>query len=290
MAALLDFMYHGETNVAEADLERFLAVAEDLEVRGLTGGETTEGPDQSRRDQDVDLDTAVDDDVNSLLARLDDQPAPKRVKQERHEAGQQQQQQAGGFTITTSSGVQPAAAVQEKIRVKAEQRVRVSLPSSLPSYTPPQGVTLTRPALTASSSDQLRNLLASSSSSSSSSLQSQPVPSPRFPPAPVRHPLTPPVPVVRPGPAQPRLVSSASLPANPLLYPGQPLLPPDIGRLQVEQTKDGSPPVLHLPDNYGNFMLDPNMPGMPAGSEGRFQVPDGRGGKKIIILRQYQKR
>ena len=136
MAALLDFMYHGETNVAEADLERFLAVAEDLEVRGLTGGETTEGPDRSRRDQDVDLDTAVDDDVNSLLAGLDDQPAPKRVKQERHEAGQQQQQQAGGFTITTSSGVQPAAAVQEKIRVKAEQRSRVSVPSSVPSSIP----------------------------------------------------------------------------------------------------------------------------------------------------------
>ena len=55
-----DLMYHGETNVAEADLERFLAVAEDLEVRGLTGGETTEGPDQSRRDQDVDLDDPQD--------------------------------------------------------------------------------------------------------------------------------------------------------------------------------------------------------------------------------------
>ena len=37
MAALLDFMYHGEASVAESELERFLAVAEDLEVRGLTG-------------------------------------------------------------------------------------------------------------------------------------------------------------------------------------------------------------------------------------------------------------
>ena len=69
-------------------------------------------------------------------------------------------------------------------------------------------------------------------------------------------------------------------------FPGQPLLPPDVGRLQVEQNNDG-PPVLHLPDN---FVLDSNMPGLNAGSEGRFQVPDGRGGKKIIILRQYQKR
>ena len=291
MAALLDFMYHGETNVAEADLERFLAVAEDLEVRGLTGGETTEGTEGSRREADVDLDTAVDDDVNSLLAGLDDQPAPKRVKQERHEAGQQQ---AGGFTITTPSGVQPAASVQEKIRVKAEQRIRVSLPPSLPSYQPAQPVTLTRPATSSSSSsssEQLRQLLATSASS----LQSQPLPPPpRYPSAPVRPPLSSPVAVVRS--PQPRMrlvspvVSAASHPANPLLYPGQPLLPPDVGRLQVEQNKDGSPPVLHLPDNFGNFMLDPNMPALPAGSEGRFQVPDGRGGKKIIILRQYQKR
>ena len=72
---------------------------------------------------------------------------------------------------------------------------------------------------------------------------------------------------------------------------------PNIARLQVEQNKDGSPPVLHLTDNFGNYqnsslasVLEPNMPGMPGGGEGRFQVPDGRGGKKIIILRQYQNR
>merc|ERR1719150_824468 len=80
----------------------------------------------------------------------------------------------------------------------------------------------------------------------------------------------------------PPVVSSAPHPVNslnPLLYPGQSLLPPDVGRLQVEQNKDGSPPVLHLPDNFGgNFLLDPNMPGVSPGSEGRFQVPDGRGG------------
>ena len=272
MASLLDFMYHGETSVAEAELERFLAVAEDLEVRGLTGGETSDTAEGSRRVSDVDLDTAADDDVNSLLAGLEDQPAPKRVKQERHEA---QQQQQGGFTITTASGVQPAASVQEKVRVKAP-------PSSLPSYNPPQGVRLPRPATTSS-----LNLLAAPTPS----LALQPhLPPPRYPSAPARHPVSPAVPVMRP--TQPRMrvvspvVSSAPLPVNPLLYPGQPLLPPDVSRLQVEQSKEG-PPVLHLPDN---FMLDPNMPGLPPASEGRFQVPDGRGGKKIIILRQYQKR
>ena len=61
--------------------------------------------------------------------------------------------------------------------------------------------------------------------------------------------------------------------ANYQMYPGQ----PEPRLAHVEHSKDGSPPVLHLPD-------------MPAGGEGRIQVPDGRGGKKIIILRQFQKR
>jgi len=36
LEAVLDFMYHGEVNVAQAELSQFLSVAEDLQVRGLT--------------------------------------------------------------------------------------------------------------------------------------------------------------------------------------------------------------------------------------------------------------
>ena len=36
MKSLLDFMYHGEVNVAQEELNSFLAVAEDLSVKGLT--------------------------------------------------------------------------------------------------------------------------------------------------------------------------------------------------------------------------------------------------------------
>jgi len=36
IVAVLNFMYHGEVNVAQEDLNSFLAVAEDLKVKGLT--------------------------------------------------------------------------------------------------------------------------------------------------------------------------------------------------------------------------------------------------------------
>jgi len=36
LRAVLDFMYHGEVNVAQEDLNGFLAIAEDLKVKGLT--------------------------------------------------------------------------------------------------------------------------------------------------------------------------------------------------------------------------------------------------------------
>ena len=40
MEAILNFMYHGEVTVAQDDLNTFLSLAEDLEVKGLT--ETTQ--------------------------------------------------------------------------------------------------------------------------------------------------------------------------------------------------------------------------------------------------------
>ena len=39
LSSVLDFMYHGEVNVAQEDLNSFLAVAEDLQIKGLTNKE-----------------------------------------------------------------------------------------------------------------------------------------------------------------------------------------------------------------------------------------------------------
>ena len=42
LSAIIDFMYHGEANIYEEDLNDFLAVAEELELKGLTGPDSKE--------------------------------------------------------------------------------------------------------------------------------------------------------------------------------------------------------------------------------------------------------
>ena len=46
LVAVLNFMYHGEVNVAQEELNSFLAIAEDLKVKGLTQNKTAEVPRQ----------------------------------------------------------------------------------------------------------------------------------------------------------------------------------------------------------------------------------------------------
>ena len=43
LRGILDFMYHGEVTVYQEDLATFLAVAEELKVKGLTSEQRTEG-------------------------------------------------------------------------------------------------------------------------------------------------------------------------------------------------------------------------------------------------------
>jgi len=49
LQSVLDFMYQGEVSVAQEDLNSFLAVAEDLSVKGLTQNKTENQKDQNKR-------------------------------------------------------------------------------------------------------------------------------------------------------------------------------------------------------------------------------------------------
>ena len=44
LVALVDFIYYGSVNIAQDDLNSFLAVAEDLKIKGLTQGESESKP------------------------------------------------------------------------------------------------------------------------------------------------------------------------------------------------------------------------------------------------------
>ena len=47
LAAILDFIYNGEVNVAQEDLNSFLAVAEELQIKGLTNRDATNAGEQA---------------------------------------------------------------------------------------------------------------------------------------------------------------------------------------------------------------------------------------------------
>ena len=60
--SILQFMYHGEVNVAQEDLNSFLSISEELKVKGLTqgkngksdqGGKTTEPPPPPRQPANI---------------------------------------------------------------------------------------------------------------------------------------------------------------------------------------------------------------------------------------------
>ena len=118
MQAVLNFMYHGEVNVAQEDLNSFLSVAEELKVKGLTqdqsvkGGATKEPPNRSapapppssrprpsspslpaKKPRPVPAPRAVEDDEVQELAVPTVKTEPVQLNQQQQHGGGPQQQE-----------------------------------------------------------------------------------------------------------------------------------------------------------------------------------------------------
>jgi len=74
LMAVLNFMYHGEVNVAQEELNSFLAIAEDLKVKGLTQNKADDLP---RQRQEIPTPKPRPRDPPE---RLEPTPQPKRVR------------------------------------------------------------------------------------------------------------------------------------------------------------------------------------------------------------------
>jgi len=111
LTAVLNFMYHGEVNVAQEDLNSFLAIAEDLKVKGLTQSKSEENsreqvvkkqtrnpPDRSVSDKNASLSTRqcvsdqsitpapsfqADDEIQEILP-VKTEPAPHHIEVGNH--------------------------------------------------------------------------------------------------------------------------------------------------------------------------------------------------------------
>jgi len=71
LQAVLDFMYHGEVNVAQEELNSFLAVAEDLQVKGLTQNTSDSRPPDRNNQKEEGIRH------KSYLPREDPKPPPQ---------------------------------------------------------------------------------------------------------------------------------------------------------------------------------------------------------------------
>ena len=71
LVSVLNFMYHGEVNVAQEELNSFLAVAEDLKVKGLTQNNSTNSPPTSLNNIKP---------RHDIPAKKEPPPPPKRPK------------------------------------------------------------------------------------------------------------------------------------------------------------------------------------------------------------------
>jgi len=81
LVSVLNFMYHGEVNVAQEELNSFLAVAEDLKVKGLTQNNGASDDTQSQKSFEPQkskplIRNKIDNPIDSKIPSIKPRPAP----------------------------------------------------------------------------------------------------------------------------------------------------------------------------------------------------------------------
>ena len=80
LQAVLNFMYHGEVNVAQEELNSFLAVAEDLRVKGLTQNQSSSHQSTSKKPISKQQRISSPPPVSKTLQRAPEREPPKSSK------------------------------------------------------------------------------------------------------------------------------------------------------------------------------------------------------------------
>jgi len=79
LQSVLNFMYHGEVNVAQEELNSFLAVAEDLRVKGLTQNQSVSNPSTKDTSNNQHNNKSVSHKYLSRSSEQNVSPPPKRT-------------------------------------------------------------------------------------------------------------------------------------------------------------------------------------------------------------------
>jgi len=110
LQSVLNFMYHGEVNIAQEDLNSFLSVAEDLRVKGLTQNQA--GQNNTQQGGKSVVPSKISQHQQQLTSK-DNNPPPKR-----HRPG------VPSFPVTAPQNIEDE--IQEVVPVKTEPRDHTS--------------------------------------------------------------------------------------------------------------------------------------------------------------------
>jgi len=145
LQSVLNFMYHGEVNVAQEELNSFLAVAEDLRVKGLTQNQSGSS---SSRPKETYSTSKPQQDIPKVRAPPDPTPPPKRSR-----------------PTPPTSYSQDDDDIQEVVPVKTEPREHVPTPAPVEMYHPAPSPSVhhvtsatVQPSHTAQQSQQLQQM------------------------------------------------------------------------------------------------------------------------------------